>query len=125
MLSLFTGAELRTMVCGSPDIKVSLLQSIATFRGGLSADSDLAKWLWETLEEFSQEERALFLRFVWGRTRLPATLADYRGRDFVIQVSVLQLVDNACLGEWCCATVHISSSASAFVHRCQHVCDIT
>ena len=28
----------------------------------------------------------LFLRFVWGRTRLPRTVADFRGRDFVLQV---------------------------------------
>lgn len=28
----------------------------------------------------------MFLRFVWGRTRLPRTIADFRGRDFVLQV---------------------------------------
>ena len=38
------------------------------------------------MEELSQEERGLFLRFVWGRTRLPRTIADFRGRDFVLQV---------------------------------------
>ena len=38
------------------------------------------------MEEFSHVERSLFLRFVWGRTRLPRTLADFRGRDFVFQV---------------------------------------
>ena len=26
------------------------------------------------------------MRFVWGRTRLPRNVADFRGRDFVIQV---------------------------------------
>jgi hypothetical protein len=25
-------------------------------------------------------------RFVWGRTRLPRSIADFRGRDFVLQV---------------------------------------
>nr|XP_055220147.1 E3 ubiquitin-protein ligase HERC2-like [Gorilla gorilla gorilla] len=38
------------------------------------------------MESFSNTERSLFLRFVWGRTRLPRTIADFRGRDFVIQV---------------------------------------
>lgn len=38
------------------------------------------------MEEFSNQERSLFLRFVWGRTRLPRTIADFRGRDFVLQV---------------------------------------
>ena len=30
--------------------------------------------------------RSLFLRFVWGRTRLPRSIADFRGRDFVLQI---------------------------------------
>ena len=38
------------------------------------------------MQEFSNAERSLFLRFVWGRTRLPRTIADFRGRDFVLQV---------------------------------------
>ena len=29
---------------------------------------------------------SLFLRFVWGRTRLPRSIADFRGRDFVLQI---------------------------------------
>lgn len=44
------------------------------------------QWFWEVMEEFTNQERSLFLRFVWGRTRLPRTIADFRGRDFVIQV---------------------------------------
>jgi len=38
------------------------------------------------MEEFSTAERSLFLRFVWGRTRLPRSIADFRGRDFVLQI---------------------------------------
>lgn len=38
------------------------------------------------MEDFTNQERSLFLRFVWGRTRLPRTIADFRGRDFVIQI---------------------------------------
>jgi len=38
------------------------------------------------MEELTNQERSLFLRFVWGRTRLPRTIADFRGRDFVLQV---------------------------------------
>ena len=46
----------------------------------------LVQWFWEVMDEFSNPERSLFLRFVWGRTRLPRTIADFRGRDFVLQV---------------------------------------
>ena len=33
LLSLFTGYELETMVCGSPDIPIALLKSVATYKG--------------------------------------------------------------------------------------------
>ncbi|XP_056895397.1 E3 ubiquitin-protein ligase HERC2 isoform X2 [Takifugu flavidus] len=85
LLSLFTGYELETMVCGSPDIPLHLLKSVATYKG-VEPTSALIQWFWEVMESFSNTERSLFLRFVWGRTRLPRTIADFRGRDFVVQV---------------------------------------
>lgn len=109
-LALFSGPELETMVCGSPDIPLTLLKSVATYKGinindtftkrlnflslristsavlGIEATAPLIQWFWEVMEEFSNQERSLFLRFVWGRTRLPRTIADFRGRDFVLQV---------------------------------------
>ncbi|XP_042876756.1 E3 ubiquitin-protein ligase HERC2-like isoform X6 [Penaeus japonicus] len=85
LLSLFTPYELETMVCGSPDIPLNLLKSVATYKG-VEATAPLVQWFWEVMEEFSTAERSLFLRFVWGRTRLPRTIADFRGRDFVFQV---------------------------------------
>ena len=87
LLSLFTGVEMETMVCGSPDIPLDLLKSVTTYKG-VDPGANLIRWFWQTLEEFSNSERSLFLRFVWGRTRLPRTIADFRGRDFVIQVSM-------------------------------------
>lgn len=32
-LALFSGPELETMVCGSPDIPLTLLKSVATYKG--------------------------------------------------------------------------------------------
>lgn len=53
---------------------------------GVDGTAPLIQWFWEVMEEFTNQERSLFLRFVWGRTRLPRTIADFRGRDFVIQI---------------------------------------
>ena len=42
LLSLFTGYELETMVCGSPDIPLHLLKSVATYKGnGLFCNIDV------------------------------------------------------------------------------------
>ena len=86
LLALFTGAELETMVCGSREISISLLKSITTYRK-VDPTAPLARWFWEVMESFNQMERSLFLRFVWGRTRLPRTASDFKGKEFVLQVS--------------------------------------
>jgi E3 ubiquitin-protein ligase HERC2 len=78
-------------VCGSPDIPLTLLKSVATYKG-VDAGAPLVQWFWEVMDEFSTAERSLFLRFVWGRTRLPRTIADFRGRDFVLQVGTFFFV---------------------------------
>ena len=93
LFSLFTGYELEMMVCGSPDIPVHLLRSVATYKG-VESSSPLVTWFWEVMEEFSLSERSLFLRFVWGRTRLPRSIADFRGRDFVLQVTDMKIFHN-------------------------------
>ncbi|KAG5682896.1 hypothetical protein PVAND_012214 [Polypedilum vanderplanki] len=85
LLSLFSATELQEMVCGSPDIPLGLLKTVATYKG-VDSTSPLVQWFWEVMEEFTNQERSLFLRFVWGRTRLPRSIADFRGRDFVLQV---------------------------------------
>jgi len=85
LLSLFTGSELENMVCGSPEISVDSLKSITSYRG-IECDALLVKWFWQSLEEFTNHERSLFLRFVWGRTRLPRTAMDFKGKDFIFQV---------------------------------------
>jgi E3 ubiquitin-protein ligase HERC2 len=84
LLSLFTGAELELMVCGNPEISIQLLKSVCTYKN-ISPGNRVVRWFWEVMESFNQNERSLFLRFVWGRTRLPRTPADFRGRDFVLQ----------------------------------------
>lgn len=85
LISLFTGPELENMVCGSPEIHVDALRTITTYRG-IEPSSSLVEWFWQVLEEFSNHERSLFLRFVWGRTRLPRTAMDFKGKDFIFQV---------------------------------------
>ena len=86
LLAFYSGIELETMVCGSPHIPVDSLKAITSYKN-IDASEPLVTWFWEVIEEFTSLERSLFLRFVWGRARLPRTAADFRGRDFVFQVS--------------------------------------
>nr|XP_014345328.1 PREDICTED: probable E3 ubiquitin-protein ligase HERC1 [Latimeria chalumnae] len=85
LLSLLTEEQLERLVCGVPEVSVAMLKSIVRYR---DADESLPLigWLWQTLQEFSNEERVLFLRFVSGRSRLPDNAADVMQRFQIIRV---------------------------------------
>merc|ERR1711881_251573 len=70
LLGLWGWHELEREVCGDPSLDVDELKSHTRYEM-LNADSPEVKHMWEALREFSDEDKALFLRFVWGRSRLP------------------------------------------------------
>jgi hypothetical protein len=76
MLTLLTGSDLESLVCGSPDVDVGLLRSVCEYSNYSEGDS-IIRWFWELLAEFSVEDRKTFLRFIWGRSRLPLTKAAF------------------------------------------------
>ncbi|KAG6975543.1 hypothetical protein JG688_00002285 [Phytophthora aleatoria] len=70
VLTLLTWQELEILACGSPKIDLELWQRHTRYDG--YAEDDLTVQLfWEALAEFSDEQRADFVRFAWGRSRLP------------------------------------------------------
>jgi len=79
LLALFTGQELETMICGHPDISIDLLESVTEYSSCASSDPHV-KHFWRVMREFNQEERAAFLRFTWGRSRLPLNAASFSQR---------------------------------------------
>ncbi|ERE75739.1 putative E3 ubiquitin-protein ligase HERC1-like protein [Cricetulus griseus] len=85
LLSLLTAKQLEQMVCGMPEICVEVLKKVVRYRE-VDEQHQLVQWLWRTLEEFSNEERVLFMRFVSGRSRLPANTADISQRFQIMKV---------------------------------------
>jgi len=83
MLALFTWRDLELQVCGDPHIDIAVLKRHTVYSRGLSASDDVCVWLFKALHSFTADERQLFLRFVWGRNRLPATESDW-GASFTI-----------------------------------------
>ena len=76
MLNLLTWRELETLVCGKPILDVELLRLNTIYRGCSESDP-VIEFFWKGLTEFSPEERSMYLRFVWGRSRLPLTSKDF------------------------------------------------
>ncbi|XP_077988697.1 putative E3 ubiquitin-protein ligase HERC1 [Glandiceps talaboti] len=85
LLSLLTMQQLEQMVCGLPNISVSVLKKVVRYRE-IDENHHLVLWLWQTLEEYTNDERILFMRFVSGRSRLPASVADISQRFQIMKV---------------------------------------
>ena len=52
----------------------------------LEETSTLAEWFWTVVENFTPQEKVLFLRFISGRSRLPANIEDLSQRFQVSRV---------------------------------------
>lgn len=64
---------------------MEVLKKVVRYRE-VDEQHQLVQWFWHTLEEFSNEERVLFMRFVSGRSRLPANTADISQRFQIMKV---------------------------------------
>ncbi|XP_028516065.1 probable E3 ubiquitin-protein ligase HERC1 isoform X2 [Exaiptasia diaphana] len=85
LLSLLTAEKLEQMVCGSEQISIDMLKKVVRYREIDPSDTHIS-WLWQTLESFTNEERILFMRFVSGRSRLPANIGDVAQRFQIVKI---------------------------------------
>lgn len=70
------------MICGLPDVNIEDLRQHTDYRQYRENDLIII-WFWDILRSFSREERALFLQFVTGTSKVPlggfANLQGMRG----------------------------------------------
>jgi len=76
LLSMFTGEQLRGIICGNPEIDVELLRRVVEYEGYNECDM-VVIYFWEVLREMTTLERKQFLQFVWARNRLPLKESDF------------------------------------------------
>ncbi|CAF0773776.1 unnamed protein product [Adineta ricciae] len=77
-LSLFTAAELEKIVCGEGEIDIQLLKRNTKYERDYKPDSPVIERFWTVLKDrFTEEQRRLFLIFVWGRSILPTRDEDF------------------------------------------------
>jgi len=70
-LNLYTWREVEVLVCGNPTFDMADWKN-HTHYSGYSSDDDVIKTFWRVMESLTDEEKSMFVRFVWGRSRLPA-----------------------------------------------------
>jgi E3 ubiquitin-protein ligase HUWE1 len=82
LICIFSPAELELLICGLPDVNVDELMQNTDYHQYKATD-DVIVWFWEELRAFNREERASFLQFVTGTSKVPlggfANLQGMRG----------------------------------------------
>jgi hypothetical protein len=73
LLPLFTPDELEQLITGSSKVDLVLLKQCTEYEN-VNPESSHVHNFWEVIEEMSDEEKTLFLRFVWARSRMPSSL---------------------------------------------------
>ena len=77
-------------VCGKKDVDIELLKRHTEYSSTgadkknsytVAESSELIKWFWETLEEFTNQDRLKFVKFCWGQERLPANDEEFERRQ--------------------------------------------
>ncbi len=84
-LKIFGWKQISRLVSGFADIDLKLLKSKTKYLGRVKESDQHVVMFWKVLQEFSPEERQSFLKFVWGRTRLPASAVGFGKNVFKVQ----------------------------------------
>ncbi|WOL02486.1 E3 ubiquitin-protein ligase [Canna indica] len=70
LISIFNDKELELLISGLPDIDLDDLRANTEYSGYSNA-SPVIQWFWEVVQGFSKEDKARFLQFVTGTSKVP------------------------------------------------------
>jgi len=70
LIGIFSAPELELLICGLPDVSIEDLQANTEYHQYKVAE-DTIRWLWEILHGFNRQEKASFLQFVTGTSKVP------------------------------------------------------
>ena len=76
VLSFLSWEDVELRASGSKEIEVEALKKIT--KSNVGEDHKIIKWFWEIFEEFNQDQRRLYLKFVWGRSKIPSDTSNLR-----------------------------------------------
>jgi E3 ubiquitin-protein ligase HUWE1 len=74
LISIFSPTELELLISGLPDIDVDDLRANTEYHQYRSSDQIIV-WFWDVLTSFPREERALFLQFITGTSKVGREVA--------------------------------------------------
>lgn len=69
LISIFDAQELELLISGLPDVDIDDLRVHTEYHGYKATDPQI-EYFWAVLRSFSKEEKALFLQFVTGTSKV-------------------------------------------------------
>jgi len=75
IMQLMDWQAMEARCCGEKTINVDRLKSITSYPY-CSDDHRIIPRFWRVFDRFTEEEKSLYLKFVWGRSRLPMDLTN-------------------------------------------------
>eukprot|EP01084_Bolivina_argentea_P086197 155804_1 len=85
LLPIYTYEELEYKICGNSDFTIELLKSITVYEGHLTPTSYHVIMFWNMMNSFNIQEKEMFLRFTWAKTRMPNKKSQFSGNTFKLQ----------------------------------------
>jgi len=70
IINLVEWNELEDRTCGMKILDIEKLKKITDY-SNCHEDSKVIKWFWNVLSNMEEEDKTLYLKFAWGRSRLP------------------------------------------------------
>ena len=74
LIAYLTPQAIEARACGAKEIDIDRLKSITKYVS-CDANHEIVQRFWRVFESWTHEERGLYLKFVWGRNRLPVDLS--------------------------------------------------
>ena len=62
--------QLEEFVCGNRTIDIEMLKKHTEY-SEYSANDTVVQWFWEWLGSLDEKGKSMYIKFTWGRTRLP------------------------------------------------------
>jgi len=70
LIAIFDSKELELLISGLPDIDIVDLKENTEYHG-YNSNAQVIKWFWEVMEDIDQTQKANFLQFVTGTSKVP------------------------------------------------------
>ena len=94
-LSLFTAHELEEAVCGKAHVDTALLKRNTYYGGDYTENTPHIQHFWTVFcDMFNEEQKKLFLTFVWGRNTLPRRDEEFQSKFVIATYDMSEIGEN-------------------------------